>query len=146
MNTSVRFPYTGTGSQRSQMNTLAYLPINLANDGRSITVPGLLDSGSTVNVLPYTMGLQLGLIWEHQTTAVTLTGNVARLPARGVILQGAVEPFRPVELAFAWTRATELPLILGQVNFFAEFDVCFYHSQGVFEVKPTIKGRQISDA
>ncbi|BAZ09747.1 hypothetical protein NIES4071_15570 [Calothrix sp. NIES-4071] len=29
-----------------------------------------------------------------------------------------------------------LPLILGQANFFMEFDVCFYRSQKLFEVTP----------
>ncbi len=30
----------------------------------------------------------------------------------------------------------EVPLLLGQANFFIEFDVCFYRSQKVFEVTP----------
>ncbi|MDQ3713068.1 MAG: hypothetical protein M3388_12735 [Acidobacteriota bacterium] len=41
----------------------------------------------------------------------------------------------PVNLAFAWTRAEDAPLVLGQTNFFMEFDVCFYHSQKEFEIK-----------
>lgn len=102
----------------------------------STRVWGLLDTGSAVNVLPYTVGLQLGLVWEQQTTVVYLTGNLARLPARAVILSGQVEPFPPVQLAFAWSQSEEAPVILGQVNFFAEFDVCFYGSQSAFEVKP----------
>ena len=101
-----------------------------------VTVPGLLDTGSTVNVLPYPLGLQLGLLWEQQTTQVHLTGSLARLPARGVIVSGQVASFPPVELAFAWTQSTEVPVILGQVNFFMEFDVCFFRSQAAFEGNP----------
>ena len=93
-----------------------------------------------VNVLSYTVGLQLGLVWEQQTTVVHLTGNLDRLPARAVILSGQVETFPPVQLAFAWSQSEEVPIILGQVNFFAEFDVCFYGSQSAFEIKP--KSRQ----
>jgi hypothetical protein len=28
-----------------------------------------------------------------------------------------------------------VPVIFGQMNFFLEFDVCFYRSQGVFDVR-----------
>jgi hypothetical protein len=52
-----------------------------------------------------------------------------------LIVTGVVSKFAPVRLAFAWTQATEVPLILGQVNFFLEFDVCFFRSQDMFEVK-----------
>ena len=97
---------------------------------------GLLDTGSTVNVLTYPLGLQLGFVWEQQLTQVHLTGSLARLPARGVIVSGQVASFPPVELAFAWTQATDVPMILGQVNFFMEFDVCFFRSQAAFEVNP----------
>jgi hypothetical protein len=40
-----------------------------------------------------------------------------------------------VQLAFAWTQAEELPLILGQVNFFMVFEVCFFRTQSRFELK-----------
>jgi hypothetical protein len=44
-----------------------------------------------------------------------------------------------VQLVFAWTKAVQVPLILGQVNFFMEFDVCFYRSQLYFAVSPKNK-------
>jgi hypothetical protein len=49
---------------------------------------------------------------------------------------GAVGSFAPARLAFAWTRNEAVPLLLGQVNFFLEFDVCFFRSQGYCEVRP----------
>lgn len=136
MTTPIRFPYAVAESDRSDASLLAYLPITLNHETRSVTVSGLLDTGSTVNVLPYTVGLQRGLVWEVQTTPVHLTGNLARLPARVVIVSGQVESFPPVQLAFAWTQSTDVPVILGQVNFFMEFDICFFRSQSVFEVRP----------
>lgn len=113
MTTSIRFAYTNGESGRQQATLLAYLPVILSNESSSLTVSGLLDTGSTVNVLPYTIGLQLGLTWEEQNTPVQLTGSLARLPARGVIVIGKVGSFLPVELAFAWTQSKEVPVILG---------------------------------
>ncbi|WP_315791508.1 hypothetical protein [Fischerella sp. JS2] len=37
------------------------------------------------------------------------------------------------------TKSTQAPLILGHMNFFAEFDVCFYRADLAFEVRPRIK-------
>jgi hypothetical protein len=122
MTTPVRFAYTGTAASRAEGNLLAYLPVTLHHETYVLAAEGLLDTGSTVNVLPYPLGLQLGFVWEQQTTRVYLTGSLARLPA--------------VELAFAWTQATDVPMILGQVNFFMAFDVCFFRSQAAFEVNP----------
>ncbi len=44
----------------------------LAYSSQSIEVVGLVDSGSTVNVLPYGAGLQLGAVWdEHRPSSVS---------------------------------------------------------------------------
>jgi hypothetical protein len=136
MTTPVRFAYAHPEASRAEGSLLAYLPITLRHDIHVLTVTGLLDTGSTVNVLPYSLGLQLGFVWEQHPTRVHLTGSLARLPARGVIVSGQVASFPPVELAFAWSQSTEVPMILGQVNFFMEFDVCFFRSQAAFEVNP----------
>jgi len=101
-----------------------------------VTASGLLDTGASVNVLPYLIGVELGYEWERQTTTLTLTGNLAQYEARVVLVQAIVGQFEPVQLVFAWTQATTVPLILGQVNFFMEFNVCFYRSQLQFEVSP----------
>ena len=129
MTTPVRFAYAHPDASRTEGSLLAYMPITLRHDTHVLTVTGLLDTGSTVNVLPYPLGLQLGLVWEHQTTQVQLTGSLARLPARGVIVSGQVASFPPVDLAFAWTQATDVPMLLGQVNFFMEFEAPFTKGQ-----------------
>ena len=112
------------------------MPIALTYQNRSLQVSGLLDTGASVNVLSYEIGLQLGAIWEEQTISVLLTGNLARFLARGLIVSAQVGQFAPVRLVFAWTQANNVPLILGRQNFFSEFDVCFYGSQLAFEVCP----------
>ncbi len=110
----------------------------LEKDGESIEVSGLVDSGATVNVLPYQIGLELGAVWEQQLPLFQLDGNLANYESRGLILNAQVADFPPVKLAFAWTKAENVPVILGQINFFSEFDVCFYRSNQTFEVKPKI--------
>jgi hypothetical protein len=137
----VRFPYRHIESGQTPSSELAYLPITLSTANSSVDYFGLLDIGSTVNVLPYRLGLSLGLVWEQETTPVVLTGSLSRLPAFGVIVTGSVERFSPVELAFAWTQVVDVPLILGQVNFMMEFDVCFFRSQAIFEVAPRTRRR-----
>jgi len=110
------------------------LPITLDYQDRSIQANGLLDTGATINVLPYQLGIEIGAIWEEQTTSLQLTGNLAQFEARVLVLNAKVSNFEPARLVFAWTKAPSVPLILGQVNFFMEFDVCFYRSQLSFEV------------
>ncbi len=99
-------------------------------------ISGLLDTGATVNVLPYAVGKELGAVWQQQTTPMTLSGNLAACEARALILSAVVGQFAPVRLAFAWAKADFVPVLLGQVNFFMEFDVCFYRSRSHFEVRP----------
>jgi hypothetical protein len=110
------------------------LPLNLVHQQNSVTVSGLLDTGTSVKVLPHLAGIELGYIWEQQTTSLNLTGNLAQYEARVVLIQAIVGEFKPVKLVFAWTQATHVPIILGQVNFFMEFDVCFYRSACQFSV------------
>ncbi|PSB51820.1 hypothetical protein C7B67_09480 [filamentous cyanobacterium Phorm 6] len=131
-----RYPFIERRNDSGETITAPYLPITLTYQNRSLQVSGLLDTGASVNVLPYEIGLQLGAIWEEQTISVLLTGNLARFLARGLIVSAQVGQFAPVHLVFAWTQANNVPLILGRQNFFSEFDVCFYGSQLAFEVCP----------
>lgn len=114
--------------------SLPYLPIELTLTNRTQLVEALVDSGSAVNVLPYDVGLQLGAIWEQQTIPVQLTGNLAREEARALVVSAKIAEFASVKLAFAWSKLNTIPVILGQVNFFMEFDVCFFRSRGVFRI------------
>lgn len=132
-----QFPFVEIDARAGKAGRLPYLPLTLAFQGRSIPVMGLVDSGSTITVLPYDVGIQLGAVWEQQTTAVQLTGNLAHSEARVLIVAATVAKFPLVRLAFAWTQAQIVPIILGQVNFFMEFDVCLFRSRSMFEVKPT---------
>ncbi|WP_287251971.1 hypothetical protein [Moorena sp. SIO4E2] len=115
---------------------MPYLPLILSLGNRSLEVMALLDTGASVNVLPYEIGVQLGAVWENQTISIPLSGNLAQSQARGLVISGTVASFSPVLLAFAWTQSKDVPVILGHMNFFAEFNVCFYRHQLAFEVYP----------
>ena len=132
----VRFAFKEVDPSLGVLSTLPYLPIVLTYQNQSLRVSGLLDTGSSVNVLPYEMGLRLGAVWERQRLSVPLGGNLSKFEARAVVMTANVEQFPPVDLAFAWTQDRNAPLILGHMNFFLAFDVCFYRSELAFEVSP----------
>jgi len=136
MRNAQRYPFSSADTALGEAGFRPYLSITLVNQKSSVPTSGLLDTGATVNVLPYPVGVELGYEWGQQTTALSLTGNLAQYEARVVVVQAVVGRFEPVQLVFAWTQAVSVPLILGQVNFFMEFDVCFYRSQLQFEVSP----------
>ncbi|HEY9909796.1 MAG TPA: aspartyl protease family protein [Thermosynechococcaceae cyanobacterium] len=136
MPSAQQFPYIGSDSALGEAGFRPCMPIVLTYQQFSTTASALLDTGATVNVLPYSLGLELGCIWERQTTTLNLTGNLAQYEARVVLIQASIGAFEPTQLVFAWTQAAQVPLILGQVNFFMEFDVCLYRSQLYFAVSP----------
>ena len=35
---------------------------------------------------------------------------------------------------FAWVDSDSVPVLLGQIDFLMQFNVCFYRSQGYFDV------------
>jgi hypothetical protein len=137
----MRFPFISATSQKGEGSLMPFLPILLRHQGHEVSTYGLLDTGASVNVMPFSMGLRLGCIWEQQTIPLKLSGNLALVEARAVFVDAMVEGCTPVSLAFAWTRADNVPVLLGQTNFFMEFDVLFARSARFFEVLP--KGSSI---
>jgi hypothetical protein len=101
-----------------------------------VDVDALVDSGSDVNVLPFDLGQRLGLKWSSVVTLPSLGGSLSAVPARGVAIQAIVGPFSPVTLTFAWVQTPQVPIILGQVNFFLEYDICFHRSRLEFTIQP----------
>ena len=68
MHDSEQYPFTPADSTLGEASLRPYLPITLTYQGQSVTVSGLLDTGSMVNVLPYQVGVELGAVWEQQKT------------------------------------------------------------------------------
>jgi hypothetical protein len=136
MRNAQRFNFTEGFDTFGVPDALPQLPLSLTYRRASVEVLALLDTGASVNVLPYRVGVQLGASWEEQTTAVTLAGNLAAIEARGLLVSAKIGDLDPVRLVFAWSCSDDAPLLLGRMNFFLEFDVCFYRSQLAFEVCP----------
>ena len=130
------FPYLAKDPAKGAASLFPYMPLVLEFRKQTVPVAGLLDSAAAVNVLPYDLGKQLGAVWEEQTVSVHLTGNLAQQEARALLVSARIGKFPPVALAFAWTKSNAVPVLLGQVNFFMEFDVCFFRTRLTFEVKP----------
>ena len=91
---SIRDPATGSASLAPM------LPVALEG-ANIVSASALIDSGATVNVMPFTLGEQLGFRWEEQTRAISLSGNLASVEARVVTVAAHVANFPPVRLAFA---------------------------------------------
>jgi hypothetical protein len=131
-----QFAYTPARETRGTSALRPHLPLILSNRGRAIAAVGLLDTGADVNVRPYQLGLELGVVWAELSAIPNLSGNLAGYEARGPILSASVGQIAPRRLAFAWTQAENVPLILGQMNFFLEYEVCFFRARGYFEIQP----------
>ena len=131
----MRFPYTVTAPTQNEFDSLPRLPLTLQIDRHRVEAVGLVDSGATVNVLPYDIGLQLGELWEDRKAIIKLAGNLGGFAAQPVFAMATIGDLAPIRLVFAWTRSNSVSLILGQMNFFMEFEVCFFRKQREFEIK-----------
>lgn len=131
----VEFQYRTVQNARGEVLSRPLLPFTLTHAQSSVQVLGLIDTGSDINVLPYRVGLSLGLVWEQHPMLEGLSGNLSVHEARGVVIYGQVQNLRPARLVFGWSRADNIPVLLGQLNFLNEFDVCFFGAQSTFEIR-----------
>ena len=132
----MRFRYSTSAPSQDEFDSLPRIPLILHHSGQRVSVTGLVDSGATVSVLPYNVGLQLGARWDDQRANIRLAGHFGQSSAMPLFVMAEIGDFALVRLAFAWVRSTNVPLVLGQTNFFMEFNVRFYRSRLEFEIEP----------
>lgn len=125
MANSQRFSFTEGYDTFGVPDALPKLSLTLTYRNSSLEVSGLLDTGASVNVLPYSIGVQLGAIWQEQTTSVLLAGNLAPVEAKGLLVSAQIGSFEPVRLVFAWSLSDDVPLLLGRMNFFCSLMCVF---------------------
>ena len=68
------------------------LPFVLNRGGESLLVAGLVDTGASVNVLPFDVGLALGATWEEDGRNLQLAGNLGEQDARPLQYGGDIPP------------------------------------------------------
>ena len=121
----MRFPYDPR--QRPM------LPLTLRANERQHMAAALVDSGADVNVLPWSIGASLGLVWQPNKATIRVAG-IAQGAAMPVLLSVDFGDVQGTTMAFAWCQTDSVPLVLGQTNFFMEFDICFFRSRGEFQI------------
>jgi hypothetical protein len=95
---SQRFPFLQNIGERFLLDPMPYLSLTLERQVQRKQVFGLLDTGSTVCVLPYRVGLELGAIWEEQTIPLKLKGNLANFESRALLITAHIGGFVPVRV------------------------------------------------
>ncbi|HRE48441.1 MAG TPA: hypothetical protein PLD47_12015 [Aggregatilineales bacterium] len=85
-----QYPYREAHDSQGQSLFRPLIPIRLQNGEKSATALGLLDTGATINVLPFNIGLELGFLWVEQSHSIELTGNLGQYEARGVLVVGNI--------------------------------------------------------
>lgn len=129
----MRFRYSTTDPTHDESDSLPWLPLVLRVGTRTVEAVGLVDSGATVNVLPFELGMQRGAVWDDRKAVLHLSGSLGSQPAVPVFAMAEMDGLPATRLAFAWTKQSGVPFILAQTNFFMEFDVCFFRSNMEFE-------------
>jgi len=128
-----RFPYTPIPPFSVGMPVV---DVQLTHKTCSIVTSALVDSGAAMNLLPFECGEQLGFVWEEQLLPLPMGGFLTKAKAFAVPVTLTIDPFPPIELAFAWTNVpeTKLRVLLGQINFFQYFKVTFTAYEQHFEI------------
>ena len=129
-----QFPYCDRNPASGGLDLMPDLAIVLRHQSHSRSGVGLVDSGASISVLPYSLGVQLGFDWNTQKAHITLGGTLAHVDARGIVVEAAVGQLSPVRLALAWANSDQVPFLLGQFNFFQAFDVSFFRTRRIFEI------------
>ncbi len=65
-----QFPFVERAAEFGAASLAPMLPLTLVAT-RNVAVPGLLDTGASVNVLPYAIGVELGFDWDQPSWSLT---------------------------------------------------------------------------
>lgn len=112
------------------------LSLHAFSEDHAVQLSGIVDSGPATNLLPYAVGPSLGFDWNRQGRLGRLAGGLSNVESRGISVLGSFPEIvgaNEILLMFAWANSNEVPVLLGQINFFMEFNVCFFRSQNYFE-------------
>lgn len=133
----MRFQYSILDNQDAE-DGMSRVPIVLKRRNRRIETVALVDSGATVNVLPFSVGKKFGVNWDEKLAVLPLAGI---LGTNGILLELDFQlgDYPPILLSFAWVKMDRVPVILGQYDFFENFFVSFERYNLEFEITPKPK-------
>jgi hypothetical protein len=134
MSNTLRFPYKARGGSNGPVDQVPLLPFTLHRGQVSLTLEGLIDSGSVFSVLPFDIGARFGFSWDAEPGLVHL-GGIARSPAKVVPFTANIGSITTT-LSFAWARSNSYPILLGNADFFFNFDVFLCRRHSYFEIQP----------
>ena len=97
----MRFRYSTTDPTHDESDSLPWLPLVLRVGTRAVEAVGLVDSGATVNVLPFELGEQLGAVWDDRKAILRLSGSLGRQPAVPLFAVAELDGLPAARLAFA---------------------------------------------
>lgn len=93
----MRFKYSTTSPTQNEFDSLPRIPLILQKDNRSVETTGLVDSGATVSVLPYELGIQLGAVWDDTKAIIQLAGNLSNQTAMPFSATAESQTFNPLD-------------------------------------------------
>ena len=70
----MRFRYSTADAAQGEADALPRIPLVLRGE-QAVEVVGLVDSGATVSVLPYEVGIRLGATWDDRKANIRLAGT-----------------------------------------------------------------------
>lgn len=131
---SLSFPYILSVEYVDDQVARPFIPVSVGYHGNSIDTMAMLDSGADTSILPYDLGLALGANWSRQPDLWHLEGFGGELETKKLVADLVIGPWRPLRILFGWTRANDVPVLLGQLNFFHLVDICFYRSRELVQL------------
>ena len=129
------FPYLTNLEYAQDSVVRPFLPISIGLEGSVADSLALLDTGSDLNVIPFSLGIRLGADWAQHQPEHKLNGLTESLEAKNLILDVTVSDWPTIRMPFAWAETNAIPVILGQSPFFLHFNVCFMRAQREFELE-----------
>jgi hypothetical protein len=92
----MRFKYSTSDPDQDEFDSLPRIPFVLRKEGRFVDTVGLVDSGATVSVLPYELGVRLGATWDDDQAVIRLAGSLGDQPAIPLLADVEIGSIPPV--------------------------------------------------
>ncbi len=106
-----QFPYVPRDPALGHASFAPVLPLTLTGTHEAVT-SGLVDSGAAINVLPYSLGVQLGVDWADECLDLAFILILLRRPRRRASVgQTPLSPSVPYtkQGPYGWCSAPALP-------------------------------------